>query len=698
MSIKKVILWRIYLAFAMIALMGVAVLLQAFRIQTIEGPYWRNMADSLTTAYLSIEADRGNIYSEDGRLLATLLPYFEIRMDMRTETMTDKIFYDNVDSLALCMADYFKNAGREEYMETLVKARRSGKRYLLIRKKISYPDLQVMKEWPLFRLGRYKGGLIIVQKNKRVNPFQMLAHRTIGYVRDNVQPVGLEGTFNNLLSGTEGKRLMQRIGGEAWIPVNEDDEIEPKNGLDIITTIDVNLQDVAEHALLKTLQKHRADHGCVVVMEVATGKIKAIANLGKVAGDEYWETYNYAVGEATEPGSTFKLASILALLKDGMIDINDSVDLQGGGKRYFDKEMQDAEEHDYRRMSVKRAFEISSNVGISSLVYEHYTGKAEVFVSHLRSMNLDKKTGIEIEGEPAPFINSPGQKNWSGTTLPWMAVGYEIQLTPLQLLTFYNAIANNGIIVKPYLVSEIQEYGNTVKKFEPVVINSHIASQNVLSQLRSLLEGVVENGTAKNIRTENYRIAGKTGTSKIADKKHGYKQVYQASFAGYFPADKPLYSCIVVINAPAAGVYYGGYVAAPIFREIADKVYAANTSMHTPVNVQDIYYTSNIPLAKNGYSDDIRYIYNELGISNGADTEKDWVYCSRKDYSIDLKERKIIDGLTPDVTGMGLRDALYLLENSGLNVQISGKGRVSYQSMKPGTKAVKGDVITIELS
>ncbi len=698
MGIKKDILWRIYIVFGLIVLLGCAIIFQAFKIQVVEGEHWRNLADSLTTSYESIEAERGNVYADDGRFLATLLPYFEVRMDVNTSALTNEIFYNKVDSLAHCMANYFQDAPPKAYKNYLISARKSGKRYLLIKRKVTYPQLQVMKTWPLFRRGQYKGGFIAIQKNKRVTPFKMLAHRTIGYVRDEVQPVGLEGRFNKYLAGVEGKRLMQRISGGVKIPINDDNEIESQNGLDLITTINIDLQDVAETALLKTLNKHNADHGCVIVMEVKTGQIKAIANLGRVEEGKYWEKYNYAVGESTEPGSTFKLASMLALFKDGKVKPEDSVDLEGGIKRYYDKDMPDSELHGHNNVTVATAFEISSNVGISKLIYKYYAEDPKVFVNHLKALNLGKKTGIEIDGEPNPFINTPDESSWSGIALPWMSVGYGVQLTPLQTLCLYNAVANDGAWMKPYLVSAIQEYGSPVVNIEPEQIGEKIASDKVLKQVQMLLKGVAERGTARYIQSDGYKIAGKTGTAKIADKKKGYRKIYLASFAGYFPADDPQYSCIVVVNAPSNGVYYGSLVAGPVFKEIADKVYASSTSMHASINETGTFYTDNIPYAKVGYRKDVSFIYNKMGISNSIKEENEWVSCTKKDHSMELTGRKVIKGLVPNVKGMGLRDAIYLLENEGLQVEIKGYGRVRNQSLVPGQQTIKGQKIKIELS
>ena len=696
-SIKRDIIWRIYLAFFFVCLAGIAIVAQTINIQVAQGEHWRSLADSLTTGYRSIEAERGNVFSEDGSLLATSLPFFEVRVDLNSEAMKDELFKENIDSLSIAMARFFKDKTAAQYKRQLIQARRNGARYHLITRKVTYPDLQQIKSWPLFREGRYKGGLITIQHNKRVNPFRMLAHRTIGYVRDDVQPVGLEGQFDDYLSGVKGKRLMQKISGGYWVPINDDNEISPQNGNDIVTTLDVNLQDVAEHALLEAVRKHHADHGSVIVMEVKTGKIKAIANIGRMNDEMYWEKYNYAIGEGTEPGSTFKLAAMIALLEDGFVDLNDSVDLENGAKRYYDRIMRDSEEHDYGNVTVQQAFEISSNVGISKLVNRYYTHKPEAFVRHLENIGLKQPTGIEIKGESQPYIKSPDMKEWSGITLPWMAVGYEVQLAPIQILQLYNAVANDGRMMKPYLVNEIQEYGQTVKKFKPTVVKEKICSDATLQNVQLMLEGVVENGTARNLRTSNYSIAGKTGTSQIADKKHGYRKVYQSSFAGYFPADDPLYSCIVVINAPRSGVYYGSYVAGPVFREIADKVYSSNVDIHLALNRDETFYGNEVPRAKTGYAADVKTLYDALGISYSMPDETEWVYADVEDHSIALKERKIINGLVPNVVGMGLKDAVYLLENSGLEVRAVGKGKVRKQSLRIGSRVSRGEEIIIEL-
>lgn len=696
MSIKRDILWRIYLAFFIVGVAGIAVIVQAGRIQTVEGDYWRNLADSTTLSYVPIDAERGNILSSDGRLLATSLPFFEVRFDINTDALTDEIFNANRKELAKKMSGYFGDKSATEYENFLIKARKSKQRYVLIRKEVTYPQLQVMKTWPIFNLGRYKGGFITIQHNKRVMPFRMLAHRTIGYTRDDIKPVGLEGTFDTELAGVRGKRLMQKIAGGAWIPVNDENEISSENGKDVLTTLDVNLQDVVESALLDAVTKHNAAYGTAILMEVSTGKIKAIANVGKTK-DSYWENFNYAVGEATEPGSTMKLASALALLEDGYVSLNDSVDLELGSRQFHDKTMRDSEKHNLRNVTVKHAFEVSSNVAFSKLIDKHYSHQPEKYIEHLKKFGLHEVTGVEIKGEAVPYIKDPSSNHWSGITLPWMAVGYEWRLTPLQILTFYNAIANDGHVVKPYLVDAILKNGKTVQKFKPEVSKRQICSDKSLKQVRQMLEGVVLNGTGDHLVSKNYAFAGKTGTAQIV-KSGRYEKVYQASFAGYFPAENPKYSCIVVINSPSNGIFYGGWVAGPVFREIADKVYAMSFDMHKSSNKYHDYLAEKIPFLKPGYKPDALEVYKALDVKCKTETDALWVSYQRRANDIELTEKPMNDKQVPNVQGMGLKDALYLLENYGLNVQVKGKGRVRQQSLTPGSIATKGQTILIELS
>jgi cell division protein FtsI (penicillin-binding protein 3) len=700
MSIKRDILWRIYLAFILVCLLGIGIIAQVGKIQFVEGKYWRSMADSLTTAYLPIEADRGNVLSNDGSLLATSLPFFEIRFDVNTDGLSSDTFNYYVGVLAEKMAAFFKDNSAQHYKQKLITARKNNKRYLLIQKGVTYPELQIIKTWPIFNKGRNKGGFIVVQRHKRVQPFNMLASRTIGFKRDEVS-AGVEGSFNELLAGLQGKQLMQRLSGDLWVPVNDEEEISSVHGNDVVTTIDIELQDVLEHALLAALDSHKANHGSAVLMEVQTGKIKAIANLGKTKDGNYWEQYNYAIGEATEPGSTFKLMSALALLEDGLVNRKTIVDVEKGSKSFYNKNMHDSEHHNMTEITLQKAFEKSSNVAFAKLIDQHYQHNPQKFLDRIAQTGLNEPLGFELAGEPKPYIKERKDKSWSGITLPWMAVGYEMTLTPLQMLTLYNAVANNGKSVRPYIVEKIQQNGITIDSFETVVLKEKICSDNTLKQLRAMLEGVVDSGTATNVKNPYYKIAGKTGTAKMLDKEFGYKQKtsYQASFCGYFPVENPRYSCVVVISSPSAGLYYGSKVAAPVFKEVADKIYSTSFDMHKELNDSKKILAENFPSNFSGCKEDVSKISKTLGFKSvDAESESDWVACATQNNALKFSPKNITEKHVPDVTGMGLRDALYLLESMGLRVKVIGKGIVKKQSLIAGEKIESTKEIIIELS
>lgn len=701
MSIRKDILLRVYFTFILLALVGVAIFGRAVHIQFFQGNKWKKMSDSLTTDFIDVEAGRGNIYSEDGNLLATSLPEYEIRMDLKTETLTKEIFDANVDSLAICLANLFQDKSADEYARKLIKARREGQRYLLLKRAINYPQLKKVKEFPIFRMGKNKGGLLVIQKNKRIQPYKTLASRTIGYKVQGVQPVGLEGAFDTELGGKTGKRLVQRISGGVWMPLNEEDEIAPQDGYDIITTIDLNIQDVAQNALNEQLIKHNADHGCVVLMEVATGEVKAIANLTRIETGVYQEKYNYAIGEATEPGSTFKLASYMAALEDEIFTPDDTVDTDGGKYKIYSHTLKDSHDGGFGRIPMKRAFEVSSNVAIAKKIHKGYKENPEKFVERLKQFGLNDKIELQIPGTPKPRVKTPESSDWSGLSLPLLSIGYEIRMTPMQTLVLYNAVANNGKMVSPIIVKEMKSMGQTIQTYETKVLRKKICSDKTLAIVKSMMEGVVKEGTAKNLSTTVYQIAGKTGTAQVAQGTSGYKngkRQYLASFCGYFPADNPKYSMIVVVSDPSASGYYGNVVAGPIFKEIADKVYASRLDMHKELMVNYAASTREIPLAKAGSRDKIVKVYDKIGVSAHAQNmDEDWVVPQRKDNAIALAAKENIKGLVPDVKGMGLQDALFLLENSGLRTVVKGSGKVVQQSLAAGQSIRKGANIIIEL-
>lgn len=704
-EVKKDIAWRIYTVYVVVCLFALVIIGKALTIQLVEGEDLKKKVLSLTTVDKTIEAVRGNIYATDGSLLATSIPIYEVRFDPNADAITDELFNKSVDSLAWHLSDLFKDKSANSYKKSLQEARSSGARYHLIKRNVKFTQLKKMKRFPLFRRGKYKGGFITIQRNKRERPFKILAARTIGYEREDVTPVGLEGAYSEVLSGVDGQRLMQKIAGGVWRPLSDADEIEPEDGMDIYSTIDVNLQDVAESALLKQLQKHQADHGTVVLMEVKTGAVKAIANLKKNENGVYYEGYNYAIGESTEPGSTFKLPALIAAIEDGYVDMDDLVDCGNGSKKYYDVTMFDSnyDEGGWGKITVQRILEVSSNIGMAEIITQSYGQQPQKFIDRLVGMNLRMPLGIEIVGEGQPYIKNTNDDSWSGISLPWMAHGYELQQTPLQILTFYNAVANDGVMVKPKFVEKITKGRSIVEEIETEVINPKICSKSTIEKVQKALEGVVTDGTAKNLRNADYKIAGKTGTAQIANKNYGYsyqsKVSHQASFAGYFPADNPEYSCIVVINAPSKNVYYGNLVAGPIFKEVADKVYANSLEMHEQLEEQNYLANSAIPYSKHGKKDDIETIFTELNIpiESKAD-DADWIVTRTKQESVEIAPRSVKENLVPNVVGMGLRDAIFLLENQGLRVKISGSGMVKSQSITAGTRIQDGQEINIELS
>ncbi len=693
---------RVYLLYVVFFLLGVAIMVKVFRIMFSEGDYWRAKAAEQFIDEKTIEAVRGNIFSCDGGLLATSLPHYEIRMDVNAGAITNKIFNESVDSLAICLSNMFGDRSAKDYKKDLVNARKAGERYFLIKRKVSYHQLKKMRKFPIFRLGKYKGGLIYEQFNVRARPFGLLAARTIGMERNTAKPIGLESAYSKDLEGEKGKRLMQKIAGGVWIPVNSDNEIEPKDGNDLIASLDINIQDVAEDALMEQLMLHNADHGCVILMEVKTGEIKAIANLSRGKDGLYDEKYNYAIGESTEPGSTFKLASLMAALEDGLIEITDSVHTNDGTFKFGRETMRDSHEGGYGKVTIKRGFEVSSNVAVSRVIYNSYAKNPQKFIDRLNSMNLNVPLELEIPGEGMPYIKNTKSKSWSNVSLPWMSIGYEVKLTPLQILTFYNAVANDGVMVKPKFAREVRNKSQVIRKIETQVINEAICSKETIKKAKEMLEGVVENGTAVNLKNTNYKIGAKTGTAQIANKKYGYKNggvSYQASLCGYFPADKPQYSCIVVVNAPSNGVFYGNQVAGPIFKEIADKVYSTNLNIHKKFDKQPHLASSSFPFIKNGNSKDLATVLKDLKINAKNNLEHtEWVLANTLPEGISMSKVSYASNLMPNVVGMGIQDATYLLENKGLNVKFLGRGVVKKQSVKQGLPIEKGSVIILELS
>lgn len=664
---EKGILNRLYFVAGCMFLFAIAVAVKLMNIQFVDGDHYRQLAEERTYRNFKIPANRGNLYDSNGNLLATSIPNYDIRFD--AVTVSEEDFQKNVGPLSKELASMFGKSS-SYYAQLLRTARANKQRYLLIARGLNYSQFMKLKEFPMFNLGTYKGGMIVEQRTVREHPLGKMGERTVGYERQDDQGyftrVGLEGAYGSYLRGTDGKRLKQKIAKGQWKPISDNNEVEPRDGYDVISTIDVNIQDIAHHALLKQLEKYKADHGSVVVMETKTGEIKAISNLGRTSKGTYYEKLNYAVGELHEPGSTFKLMAMVAALEDKVIDTGDVVDTEKGRIKIRGKWVRDSRHGGYGKISAARAFEVSSNVGSVKLVYENYKDQPQKFIDRLNDMHLNEPLGIEIKGEGKPYIPQPGDSKWSGLSLPWMAYGYgSIQLTPLQTLTFYNAIANNGEMVKPRFIREIKEWDKTIKKFDKVVIDPAICSPETLGKVQEMLKNVVERGTAKSLYSPNFSMAGKTGTAQTEywEEDWSSNRRYISSFVGYFPAEDPKYTSIVVIHKPDNKVgYYGADVSGPVFKRIAQKIFT-----DTPIE-------------------------DEL---DSFDVENEVVEDDFEKYYTKIQGEKII---MPNVVGMPAMDAVSLLENLGLKVRFSGKGKVTSQSVLAGQKINNTKQVNLKLS
>ncbi|MGB1039476.1 MAG: penicillin-binding transpeptidase domain-containing protein [Flavobacteriales bacterium] len=685
MKTSKGISGRIYFVYLTVFAFALLLVYKIFSIQMTVKP--ENNAFVSSISKVKINASRGNIFADDMEksALAISIPIYELRMDMMA--VKSNLFESKVDSLALMLATVFKNRTKSEYKQRLYNARKDSNRYFLLKKNISYNELAEIKKAPILRKGQFRGGRIILKQNKRERPFGMLAERTIGYINAEGNGVGLEDAYQENLKGEKGEQYMKKVGGGHKIPLNDDYLKKPENGKDIYTTIDVNLQDVAEKALMTQLVSQNAQHGCAVLMEVKTGNIKAIANISKDRKGNYREIYNHAVGTSSEPGSTFKLASLMVALEDGKVDINDLVDTRDGTIQYYDRTMRDAHEGGDGVIPVWKAFDLSSNVGISYVINENYKKSPNKFLKGIKRLGLGEKLGIKIKGEGRPYVKTTADSTWSGISIPWMSIGYETQFTPLQILTFYNAVANDGVMVKPQFVKEIREGSKVVFKNEVEILKSSICSKKTIENAHFLLEKVVEEGTAKNLKNLDFKIAGKTGTTQVgygrSDSEANSKVKHQASFCGYFPADNPKYSCIVVVAAPTRSIY-GNIVSGTVFKEIAEKVYATDIAM---ARTKDRLEIKNMPASKNGEREDLKLVFKALNVPvSFQSSDSKWISTFAKKEKVNLNKKQI--GEIPNTVGMGLKDAIYLLENKGYAVKVNGKGAVISQSQLAGNRKV----------
>lgn len=688
--------WKVYLVYAFLLLFALAIVLRMGTVIFVEGEELLGLSRQQSLSPETTEAVRGNIYSADSSLLAVSVPLFNIRLDLHPSVVANDTFFKYLRPLCDSLHEMYPARSKEQYRQFLLKGRREKRRSLLLKRNVTYMELARMREFPIFEKGQFAGGFIVEEHERRRLPNGYLAARTIGYYnQESHYGVGLERTYDAELRGKDGFRLTQRIAGNVWRPVYSKDEVEPENGHDLITTIDIRIQDVAEAALQECMETNEAQHGCVVLMEVQTGKVVAIANLRKQEDGSYAEVMNYAVGEAVEPGSTFKLASTIAILEESHIDT--AVKVPTGRLKYYSRWMNDSHREGWGELSFLEAFEKSSNVGISYLANEVFHSKQQRFVDYLCKMHLDRPLGLEIAGEGEPYIKNTSDKTWSGISLPWMSIGYEVKVTPMQILSLYNAVANDGKMVKPMFVQEIRRGNEVIRSFKPTVLVDKICSDQTLATVQAMLQGVVERGTATNLRNSLYKVAAKTGTAQMNYGQRGSERMtYRASVVGYFPADNPRYSCIVMITNPQKNRIYGGSVAGPVFREIADKVFATlmkggeEPPMMHPDQV-DTYMAG-------GYAEDIEKVYAGIGIESPQLEPTTFVRLrGAADNAQAFDEVSLVKDVVPNLTGMGLRDASYLLERYGLSVRIQGKGRVKRQEPRAGSPCRKGQTVLLYL-
>ncbi|OJU28909.1 MAG: peptidoglycan glycosyltransferase [Sphingobacteriales bacterium 41-5] len=709
MEIKKDILWRVYLCFIGIVVLAVLVMGKATIIQRVQGEHWRSMSDSMHQKIVELKAERGTIFSEDGQMLSTSLPQFDIYMDFMADGLREKdgkIYKQYIDSFALRMADYYGDKSAKEYRKEFDNAYKKGSRYYSLKKKISFEDYKALREFPLIKLGKNKSGIIVEETSKRIAPFGLLANRTIGLSREYVNSdgkmkkmnVGLEMSYDSLLDGQNGKRVVRFIRGGA-VPV-EGFQVEPENGKDIYTTIDVNIQDVTEMALLKMVQQVQAQYGTAIVMETKTGKIKAIANLGRTAKDTaYWERDNYAL-RVTEPGSTIKLVTFLAALDKGTSKSGDLFDVGGSGRMQVGPRIiTDAHVMNPTVMTVEQLIAHSSNVGLGKMALKGFGSQPTEFKEYLEKYHLNTKSTIDLASVPNPRI-APLAKDHGGLmNLLTMSFGYALQVSPMQMLTLYNAIANNGVMVSPYLVNSVKNKGVLVKQMHPRILEEEICKPATLEAAKKALKLTITEGSGKKVfKDMPFMVAGKTGTARIADEGISYGHgIYQASFVGYFPEENPQYSCIVLLRTRAgSGLYYGGQLAAPVFREIATKVYSMYVDRKTPKG-----YEGTVDSTSYFYAGSANAIKNVMSMLNipfvDSIQQSQWVNMYAKNYKPVLKNNLVKDKLMPNVRGMGLRDAIRLLEPMGLRVTVSGNGKVAGQSIAAGSPFAKGQVVTLSL-
>ena len=704
-QVKRDILWRVYLCFIILVIVCLCIISKAVKIQQIEGNSWRAMSDSLHQKIEEVDAERGTIYSEDGQMLSTSIPQFDIYIDFGAEGLRDKsgkAFRENIDSLSYNLARLFNDKTKADYKRILSEGYKEKDRYFLLHSKVSFRDYQKLRTFPLVRLGRNKSGFIAEERSIRLNPYQMLAYRTIGLERENAQKIGLEQSYDSILKGTTGKRLVRSIGGGVSLPVDESLDIEPEDGKDITTTLDIHIQEIAENALMNMMQQSESQTGTCIVMETGTGKIKAIANLGRHSNGTYWEDYNYAM-RTSEPGSTIKLATLLSVLSEGKMGINTPVEVGSTGEGFVGvREVNEAETMPKPVMTVEECFAHSSNVGMSKIAWNTFAAQPSKFATYLHQLRLDSVTGIDLLGETKPRLPRLNRTNEGLHAMVTASFGYAIQVSPLQTLTLYNAVANGGKMVKPYLVDNIQKDGVVIRQFNPTVLRENISNSSVIKAAKLCMEAVTSFGTAKAaFQNCAYQVAGKTGTAHVADGFYNYDDgVYQASFVGYFPADHPQFTCIVVIKTkPHAVVHYGGTLAAPVFKEISDRLFTLYVRQNGGVQYAGNYKNDSINYSYITSKREMNIIENTLKLPvSGVSNDNEWTNLSKSGTASVEQGMNVSSKQMPSLQGMGLKDALFLCENIGLKVSAKGAGKIKAQSVQSGTPISKGQLVKIELN
>jgi cell division protein FtsI (penicillin-binding protein 3) len=704
---KRSIMTRYFFIILLMGLVGVAIVVKAGIIMFAERQYWKDVADRFVKENVIVHPSRGNIISADGKLMASSLPEYKIYMDFKAGgEVKDSILRDSMKVICQGLHKIFPDMSAAEFKSHLQKGRKKGSRsYLIYPKRISYIQYKEVKRLPVFNMNKYKGGFHELAFNQRKKPFGSLATRTLGDVfADTAQGAknGLELAYDTILKGKNGITHRQKVMNK-YLNITD---VAPQDGLDIVTTIDVGMQDIAEKALIDKLKEIDASVGVAVLMEVATGEVKAIVNMTKCGDGNYREIKNNAVSDMMEPGSTFKTASIMVALEDGKITPDDGVDTGNGQKLMHGRVMKDHNwaRGGYQYLTVPEILMVSSNIGVSSIIDNAYFNNPKKFVQGLYKVGINADLHIPIKGAGKAFIRIPNKDNWSNTALAWMSIGYESQIPPINTLAFYNAIANNGVMIAPKFVKGVMKNGEMIQEFPTEVIKQSICSERTLKQIQSILQRVVSEGLAKPAGSKQFHVSGKTGTAQISQGKGGYKSgkvSYLVSFCGYFPSESPKYSCIVAIQKPGLPAS-GGLMAGSVFSKIAERVYAKNLSTDLSLAVDSNSVV--IPNVKSGEINETKYVLDALKVQNREQFtpigfgRKAWGTAQQSSNSVIITERMTLKNFMPSVIGMGAKDAVYLLESKGLKVALSGMGKVQSQSIPQGTRIVKGQTVTIQLN